>query len=157
MAALVAVGCNPYDPCISYDVANWAINLIVSDVKNLLDRFNSGEIGIDNDEMKQLAKVCKVVKEFIVSPWPEVATYAGDGMGQLHSNKIIPFSFIQRKLASISVFRKDRVGSSNAIKRALTTLTERGDLQEVSRATLTKDYNTSARAFMISNPKAFEL
>ena len=157
LAALVAVGCNPYDPVITIDIATWATNLIVADVRNLLERFNAGEIGVDNDETKQLAKVIATVKEFVVSPWPEVSKYAGDGMSNLHSNRIVPYSFIQRKLAAVAVFRKDRIGSSGAIKRALTTLTERGDLQEVSRATLSKDYGTSARAFMISHPRVFEL
>lgn len=157
LAALVAVGCNPYDPTISLDVATWATNIVVADIRNLLDRFNAGEIGVDNDETKQLAKIIATVKEFVVSPWPEVCKYAGDGMSNLHSNRIVPYSFLQRKLAAVAVFRKDRIGSSGAIKRALTTLTERGDLQEVSRATLSKDYGTSARAFMIANPRVFEL
>ncbi len=157
LGALVAVGCNPYDPTISLDVATWATNIVVADIRNLLDRFNAGEIGVDNDETKQLAKVIATIKEFVVSPWPEVSKYAGDGMSNLHSNRIVPYSFVQRKLAAVAVFRKDRIGSSSAIKRALTTLTERGDLQEVSRATLSKDYGTSARAFMVSNPRVFEL
>ena len=157
LAALVAVGCNPYDPIISVDAATWATNLIVADVRNLLDRFNAGEIGIDNDETKQLAKVISTMKEFVVSPWPDVVKYAGEGMSNLHSNRIVPYSFVQRKLAAVAVFRKDRIGSSGAIKRALKTLCERGDLQEVSRATLAKDYGTSAVAYMISNAKAFGL
>jgi len=157
LAALVAVGCNPYDPIISIDGATWATNLIVADVRNLLDRFNAGEIGIDNDETKQLAKVISTMKEFVVSPWPDVVKYAGEGMSVLHSNRIVPYSYIQRKLASVAVFRKDRIGSSGAIKRALKTLCERGDLQEVSRAVLSKDYGTSAVAYMISNAKAFGL
>lgn len=157
LAGLIAVGCNPYDPTITLDVATWATNVIVADVRNLLDRFNAGEIGVDNDETKQLGKVVATVKEFVVSPWPEVAKYAGDGMSNLHSNRIVPYSFLQRKLAAVAVFRKDRIGSSGALKRALTTLTERGDLQEISRATLAKDYGTSARAFMIANPRVFEL
>ncbi len=157
LGALVAVGCNPYDPTITLDVATWATNVIVADVRNLLDRFNAGEIGVDNDETKQLAKVIATVKDFVVSPWPEVSKYAGEGMSNLHSNRIVPYSFLQRKLAAVAVFRKDRIGSSGALKRALTTLTERGDLQEVSRATLAKDYGTSARAFMVANPRVFEL
>jgi len=157
LAGLVAVGCNPYDPTINIDVATWATNIIVADVRNLLDRFNAGEIGVDNDETKQLAKVVATVKEFVVSPWPDVSKYAGEGLSNLHSNKIVPYSFLQRKLAAVAVFRKDRIGSSGALKRALTTLTERGDLQEISRATLAKDYGTSARAFMVSNPRVFGL
>jgi len=157
LAGIIAVGCNPYDPTITADVASWAINLVVADVRNLLARFDAGEIGIDNDETKQLAKVIATVKDFVVLPWPDVAKYTGEGMSNLHSNKIIPYSYVQRRLAAVAVFRKDRIGASGAIKRALKTLCERGDLQEVSRATLAKDYGTSAVAYMIAHPDVFGL
>lgn len=157
LAAIIAVGCNPYDPNINSDVASWAINLVVADVRNLLARFDAGEIGIDNDETKQLAKVIGTVKDFVVSPWPDVAKYAGEGAGVLHSNRIIPYSYVQRRLAAVAVFRKDRIGASGAIKKALKTLCERGDLQEVSRATLSKEYNTTAVAYMVAHPGVFGL
>jgi hypothetical protein len=157
LAAIVAVGCNPYDPIINADIASWAINIVVADARNLLARFDAGEIGIDNDETKQLAKVISTTKDYVVSPWPEVAKYAGEGAGILHSNRIVTYSYIQRRLASVAVFKKDRIGSTGAIKRALKTLCERGDLQEVSRATLSKDYGTSAVAYMIAHPSAFGL
>lgn len=157
LAGIIAVGCNPYDPTITADVASWAINLVVADVRNLLARFDAGEIGIDNDETKQLAKVIATVKDFVVSPWPDVAKYAGEGMSNLHSNRIVPYSYVQRRLAAVAVFRKDRIGASGAIKRALKALCERGDLQEVSRATLAKDYGTSAVAYMVAHPGVFGL
>lgn len=157
LAGIIAVGCNPYDPTITADVASWAINLVVADVRNLLARFDAGEIGIDNDETKQLAKVIATVEDFVVSPWPDVAKYAGEGMSNLHSNRIVPYSYVQRRLAAVAVFRKDRIGASGAIKRALKTLCERGDLQEVSRATLAKDYGTSAVAYMVAHPGVFGL
>lgn len=157
LAGIVAVGNNPYDPVITSDVLSWATGVIVADVRNLLARFDAGEIGIDNDETKQLAKVIAAVKDFVVSPWPDVAKYAGEGASNLHSNRIVPYSYVQRKLAAVAVFRKDRIGASGAIKRALKTLCERGDLQEVSRATLSKDYGTSAVAYMIAHPGVFGL
>lgn len=157
LAALVAVGNNPYDPLINIEGATWAINLIVADVRNLLARFDAGEIGVDNDETKQLAKIIQCCKEYVVSPWADVAKYAGDSMSNLHSARIVPYSYVQRRLASVAVFKKDRIGSSGAIKRALKTLCERGDLQEMSRAVMGKDYGTSAVAYMIAHPHAFGL
>lgn len=157
LAALVAVGCNPYDPCITLEHATWATNLIVADVRNLLKRFDAGEIGIDNDETKQLTSCIGTVKDYIVKPWIEVVKYTGEGMSHLHNARIVPYSYIQRRLASVAVFKKDKLGSSTALKRALKTLTERGDLQEVSKATLAKDYGTSALCYMISNVKTFGL
>ncbi len=156
LAGLVAVGCNPYDPTISLDVATWATNIIVADVRNLLDRFNAGEIGVDNDETKQLAKVVHVIKDYMLTPWSDLEKYKA-GSAQLHNERIIPYSYLHKRLSQIAVFRKDRIGNSGAIKRALKTFTERGDLQEVSRATLSKDYGTTAVCYMVSNPRVFEL
>jgi hypothetical protein len=157
LAALIAVGNNPYDPIINMEIGEWATNIIVADVRNLLDRFNAGEIGVNNDELLQLNKVSSTIEEFLKSSWPEVSKTAGENCGNLHENKIVPYAFIQRKLASIAIFRKDRIGSSASIKRALNTLIERGDLQEISRAVLSKDYNTTVRAFMVSNFGNFNL
>jgi hypothetical protein len=156
LAAVVAVGCNPYDPIISVDNASWAIRLIVADVRNLSGKFEAGEIGIDNDESKQIVSVIKCIKEFISAPWSDVESYV-KGMGHLHAEKVIPFAFIQRKLGATAVFRKDRQGATNALKRALKTLTERGDLQELSKPTTSTKYNTTALCFMISIPKVFGL
>lgn len=157
LAAVVAVGCNPYDPIITTEIGNWAINIVIADTINLLQRFDSGEVGVDNDETKQLHKASSVIKDYVVSPWAEIMKYAGESMGHLHSARIVPYSYLQRRLASIAVFKKDRQGASSSLKRALKTLTERGDLQEVSRATMAKDYNTSALCYAIHNPKAFGL
>lgn len=157
LAATVAVGCNCYDPTITQEIFDWAVNIVLNDVNNLLGRFQAGEIGTDNDETKQLAAVTKAVKDYIVLPWPKVATYAGDGAGMLHANRIIPYAYIQRRLANSTVFKKDRIGSSAAIKRAMKTLEERGDLSAVNRGELKKTYATSQVAYMIEHPKVFGL
>lgn len=157
LAALVAVGCNPYDPIIDLNIVTWATNIVVADVRNLLNRFDAGEIGIDNDETKQLAKVAGTIREYVVSPWQDVSKYTGETFSHLHGAHVIPYCFLQRKLASVAVFKKDKKGSSESIKRALKTLVERGDIQELSRPTMVKEYKTSALAYMIANVKAFGL
>jgi hypothetical protein len=155
LAAIIAVGENPYNPKINSKSAKWAINLITHDCKKLLKKFDLGEIGIDNDEAKQIARLVEAVKDFVVKPWSEVRKTVTDNQQVLHSHKIVPFSYIQRKIANLSVYRKDRIGGTNALKRAIQTLCDRGDLQEMSRAELSKNYNTTARAFMISNTHTF--
>lgn len=150
LAGLVAVGLNPYNPLINVNIGSWAIEIVTNDARNFIQRFDAGEIGIDNDETKQLNKLVSTINDFVTLPWSDVGKYA-KGMGQLHSERIIPYCYIQRRLAAIAVFRKDRLGSSLSIKKAINTLIERGDLQEVSRATLSKDFNLTAKSFMISN------
>lgn len=155
LAALIAVGCNPYDPLITHDVAIWSINLIISDVRNLLRRFDAGDIGFETDETKQLQKVIDNIKDYVTMPWNEVSRYTSENTSKLHHDKIVPYGYLQRRLAAIAIFRKDKLGSSTAIKRALKTLVERGDLQEINKITLMKNYNVSAVCYVISNLKSF--
>jgi hypothetical protein len=155
LAGSIAVGENPYRPVITLAVAHWAIALVSADVRNFLLKFETGDVGVDNDENKQIAKVIEYTRDFVLKPWPEVAKYAGDGAGVLHSNKVIPYSYIQRRCAAVAVFRKDRQGATTAIKRAIKTLCERGDLAEVSRPKMATEYGTSAVAYMIQHPGVF--
>lgn len=157
LAAVVAVGVNPYAPTIDAKLAQWAIKIINNDAVNILRRFDAGEIGVDNEETKQMGAVIRAVKLFVVSPWADVAKYCGEGASNLHSARIVPYSYLHRRLASVATFRKDRQGATTAIKRALKTLTERGDLAEMSRAVLSKEYGTSSVAYMIERPAAFDI
>lgn len=154
LAALVAVGCDPYHPTINIEIASWAINLVIADVRNLLGKFDAGEIGIDNDETKQIQTLINTIKSFVVSPYSEVEKYVS-GMGHLHSERVVPYAYLQRKLAAVAVFRKDKAGSSNALKRAIKTLIERGDIAEISRSTMHQQYKTTAVAYMITVPRVF--
>lgn len=157
LGALIAVGVNPYDPLIGLDVANWAIEIVVNDVKKLLEKFDSGEVGTDNDETKQLTCIIKAVKEYIVSPWDHVKVYCVGLPPAIHGARIVPYCYLQRKLASVAVFKKDRQGSSMALKRAIATLLERGDMREINRPQMQRDFDNSSRAFAVENLQIFNL
>lgn len=157
LSALVAVGCHPYEPTITPDMVTWAMNITIADINNLLGRFDAGDIGDSSNEMKQMNKVVELVKKYIVSPWADISKSAGETNSHLHSARVIPYGFLQRHLVGMACFRNDRQGSTNAIKRAIKTLVERGDMQEVGRADMTKLYNTTANCYMITKPDAFGL
>ena len=156
LAALVALGCNPYEPMIDEIMANWALAIVVADVRNLLRRFDAGEIGIDNDETKQLARAIQIIKEYVIRPWSELEVYRVGNLN-LHAEKIIPYSFLHKRLCSNSEFKKDKQGASQALKRTLKTLIERGDIEEVNKQKLSTQYGTSAACYMIATPRAFGL
>lgn len=156
LAALIAVGCDPYHPTINSEQATWAINLVIADVRNILGKFDAGEIGIENDETRQLQTIIKTMADYVTLPFSEVEKYVA-GMGALHGERIIPYAYLQRRLAQVAIFRKDKMGSSYAIKRALKTLVERGDVEEVGRSTMVTKFKTAAVAYMIKVPRVFGL
>lgn len=157
MAALISVGVNPYNPVVDVDIATWGINIILADVKNIMSRFDNGEIGNDNDETQQIKKLCESVKTYVVSSWSDCSAYAGAGNQKLHSERIIPYAYLHKKLARNVLFKKDRQGATAALKKTLQTMLDRGDLLELSKPKLVTEYGTSQRAFSITNPKAFDI
>jgi hypothetical protein len=150
LAALVAVGISPYTPTIDINCADWAIRIVVADIRNLLGRFDAGEIGIDNDETRQLKRVIEVMKEWTDKPWSELESLKFGSLA-LHSERIIPYGFIQNKTQRMKEFKKDRQGATNALKRTLKTFEERGDIQQVGRTELASKFQTTASCYVVKN------
>jgi len=153
LGALIAVGCNYLRPVITAEIAHWSINIVRADCGNMLARFSNGSVGANSDEVNQVLDATRVVKEYIMSPYSTVERY-GVAMG-MHSERVIPYSYLSRRLQGISSFRKDRAGSTNAIKRVLQTFRERGDISELSPQVAHTRFNSSAKCFMITVPRAF--
>lgn len=155
MAALVAVGINPFDPVIDRQSSNWAIQLVMRDIRNISKRFEAGEVGVDNDETRQLTKLTDITKDYIFKPYSELSSY--NVPQAMHSERVIPYSYLHKRLASQSCYKKDRQGATNAIKRTLQTMIARGDIREIERSAMLKQFSTSAIGYAIVNPKTFGL
>lgn len=158
LASLIAVGCDFYHPAINMENANWAINLVLEDCSNVRRRFERGEVGQHNEEHQQLEGAIKAFKSYVVTAWKDfTSSYLGTTSAALHGNRIITYSFLHKRLAQTSVYRKDKMQATFAIKRALKTLAERGDIQEISKATAAKEHGYNGICYMITNLKAFGL
>lgn len=153
LAGLVAVGCDPYNPTITADSAAWALRIVEADANNLLGRFNAGEVGQNSNETKQINELVRVVKDYITKPWSELASYGGSAM--MHGERIIPWAFLQRKLANVAAFKGERIPASDVIRRTVKVLIERGDLAEVGKGQLIDKFSFRGNAYMISAPRAF--
>uniref|UniRef100_A0AAU6VZW1 Replicative primase/helicase n=1 Tax=Pseudomonas phage Pavpe01 TaxID=3138545 RepID=A0AAU6VZW1_9VIRU len=155
LAGLVAVGCDPYNPTITPDSAAWAIRIVEADSNNLLGRFNAGEVGQNSSEVKQISELVRIVKEYITKPWSEIASYGGSAM--MHGERIIPWAYMQRKLANVSAFKGERIPASDVIRRTVKLLLERGDLAEVGKGQLIERFSFRGNAYMVAAPRAFGL
>ena len=155
LAALVAVGINPYTPRICEETAKWAIRLINDDILLMLSKFEAGEVGSDSSETRQMSDMVAIFKEYLLKPYSELERYVvHPGM---HAERVVPYSFLQRRLASYSSFKSDRQGVSGALKRTIQTLMDRGDIAEVPRGELKNKFDTVMRSFMVTIPRTFGL
>ena len=151
LAALVAVGHNPYQPVISLEQMQWAIDIEHYSIISLIGKLEAGEAG-DATEERRIEAIRNAIKFYIESPWHSVKGYGVDGY--IHEQRIIPYQYLQRKINKIKAFKKEGyLDQSDLLKKTLKILVERGDIAEISKAVLAKDYNFSGGAFALSNPK----
>lgn len=149
IAALIAVGVNMYNPMIEVAHVEWAIEMVNNDIKALMTKFDSGNIGQSSSESKQQTEVINIVSEYLRKPFAEIKRYHASEM--LHQAKVIPYAYINRRLIAATAFRTDRSGATPAIKRALQSLIDSGKLREVGRNDMAVKYGSTQRAFMVSD------
>ena len=155
MAALVAVGCNYFNPVITKDIAEWAIRIVESDVKAFMTRFKSGEVGTVGDDA-QVKKLTEIIRDYITLEWNQVKSYINSNNAKaLHDNKIVAYAYMQKRSFSSKQFYKDRMGSTVALKRAIQILCDSGSLQELSSGEIIKSFGYNSKAYAVKNIEDF--
>lgn len=154
LAALLAVGCNYINPVINVECANWALQLIVTDVNNLLARFENGDIGQNNVQNDQTVEIRKAFKKYATSSWDELQKCTGSTL-ITWKERIVPHAFISAFCRQRACFKNDKLGPINAIKTCITALLECGEIVELSPQQKKEKGITSghAKAYMISGMK----
>lgn len=151
LAALVAIGVHYIEPVITLEHAQWAYNLVVMDILSIANRFSRGEIGKNTDENKQGNAVLRACAEYLSADFRSIKSYGVDAC--LHEAKIIPYSFLSRKVRTTSIFMNDKKGATDALKRTVHGLLDAGDLKEIGKHEMHKKYTYSGRAFMLASPE----
>lgn len=151
LSALVAVGRDMYHPVVQLEDAEWAYNLMADNVKKLADRFEQGRIGAQVNEANQMEELFNAIKKYLT--WPVNKLYSYVATPELHAAKIVSYGTVHKMLAKRAAFRKDRIGATNAIKRAINVMVESGDLQEVPHNTLWEKYSKTGKAYVVTNLK----
>jgi hypothetical protein len=151
LAAIVSVGINMWNPTIEESHLQWAIGMVDDDIKTLTEKFETGKIGANTQEIKQIDEVVRVIKEYATGEWKDVVKYSSAKDRPLHAEKVIPYSYISKRLISCAAFRVDKMGATFAIKRTLQILLDRDHIQELSREQLKTKFGTTQKSYMITN------
>lgn len=149
LSALIAVGENMIDPTINEAAMTWAANLVQADIAALTDKFESGEIGANTFEVRQAQDIVRMIKEYVYSPYDKVEKYIQFKSSDMHSDKIVPYIYLNKRLSPLSSFRNDKLGPTVAIKRAIQNLIDNDRIREVGKKWVGDKYGTSQRAFII--------
>lgn len=153
-AGLIAVGCNMSDPQIEVSCIQLAINMVQKDIKDLLNKFEKGEIGSNTQEMKQDAELIRFIKEYINGDLAHVSKYVNTY--KMHDKKVIPYAYLSRRTAANACYKADRLGATAALKRAIQVLIDSDKIRELNKRDLIIEFGTTQRAFLVSNTKILE-
>lgn len=149
IAALIAVGINMSDPVITVEHFNWAVNMVMSDIKALSEKFEAGEVGSSASELKQHNEVRRMFKEFITRDWEYISKYCE--LEAFHKDKVVPYRYINKRLSDTAAFRKDTVKPSVSIKRVIQTMLDGGEIVEVNKQQMAEKYKTAQKAYVIAD------
>lgn len=155
LSGLIAVGINMYEPMITLDCVKWAHELIEHDINNMLTKFEAGKIGRETGEQNQIDEVKKIIKDYIWRGYD--ATLQKYGIdSRMHSDRMIPLSYLQRRLIQKNAFKSDRIGATNALKRTLDALVHADTMRELRQIDVNARYQTLAKLYFIADISKFE-
>lgn len=143
IAALLAVGRNYINPCISVDDFIWARDIVENDIRALAHKFDEGTVGKSSDEIKQMKDIQRVIKQYVTEPCPKIADY------RMHSNKVVSHSFLSTRLYSMAAFRNDRIGQKVSVDRAVKVMLESGWLISIPEAKMLKEFGSTVKAYQV--------
>lgn len=153
LAGIVSIGINMYDPIITSEHINWAIEMVSNDIATLSKRFESGDVGSNTEEIKQIELLLRITKEYVMSDYETVAKYIGkdEKAKMLHHHKVIPYAYLSRKLLTYAPFKNDKRGATEALKRCLQVLCDRDSFREISKHEMTNRFGSTQKAFAVSD------
>lgn len=152
LAALAAVGIDSLQPKITLECAKWAVYMVLRSMATTLKHFEMGDFARAGDETAQERALRKVIYEYLVLPWENLRGYIkDDSLEGAHKNRIIPFVYLQRRLASSSVFYKDKMGATYALKRSLRQLEEVGEIATIPKADAIKKSGRNMVLFAVTS------
>jgi len=145
LSALMAVGMDSNNPTINTDCARWAVQMVDSDVKAMLEHFTEGSVG--SGDAKQVFDVRKKMEKYMQG---EVGNLKSSGAtSKMIKDKVVPLCYLQRQLYPMASFRNDRLGAGNALKKALALMLEAGIIQEVPKPQMMEKYSFRMTAYVV--------
>jgi Protein of unknown function (DUF3987) len=153
IAAVIAVGVNPYKPTIEESHMQWAMRLVIRDIEITLQKFDRGQIGRDANEAAQVDLIVEAIREYMTRPYENLTGYQVSE--QMHKDKVIPQSYIQRRVLNRPAFIKDRVGATVAMKRSIDHLINEGSLVEMKPYQIYNKYQKAGKVYMVMDVYRF--
>lgn len=126
-AGLIAVGIDPYNPVVTKEIADMAIQLTEAGIAPIMRAFHADEFGSGNHRQRE--RVLKVIERFMhMTPAQRKSNQVGARYLEGH---VVPLNFISKYTRRNAAFTNDKMGANSALKNCLNFMCEAGELVKV--------------------------
>ena len=140
LAALLAVGVNPYKPLVTADLARWAIEFTSAEITAVVARFGTGDVG--SGDTKQFNDLKRIIENHFQKPSVADAQLAKAGL--------VSYRTLLRRVACLASYRSDKLGATKALQTALKAMVDSGMLVELNKLQVMEKYGFSGICYSLS-------
>ena len=152
LSALVAVGLNPVKPVVTKECVEWALHVLRLDIQKLSEKVVEGRIGSDSGELLQQSELRKSIRNYLLLDFANTKRIGNSEISKLmFDHGVVPMFFLSNKLIRKACFKKDRIGATNSLKRALQCLIDNGELYRLKKTESQSQFGFSGECFAILN------
>lgn len=142
LAALVAVGVNPYNAVVTADVAQWAIKMIEADIRSLLNRYEAGDVG--EGDSKLFSDLTTVLTNYFGRKAPK-------DYEEFHAKGCVAIRHLQQRTANRGAFRNHRNGATRALKDTLEAMCDLGLLVRLDKKRASEWFGTTSAVYCLGD------
>lgn len=152
LAALIAVGVNFTVPTITLEIFEWAADLVIHSTYSLLDRFEAGEIGEDDDSEHSHIKIIEAaIREYLLMDFKDI----GKGYKvtrEMFDGKVIPYSYLLPVVGYKIKGDTFQTRGTEGLRRALETMVNVGTIIALQKnKEMREKYKSGVQMYLVSN------
>lgn len=131
LSALLAVGCDPQQPVVTGELAEWARQFVTRDVELISAKFRTGDVG--EGQSKQEVDLYTAIKDYLRMKPDARRSYRVPE--KLLEQPLVPYHYLRRRLRNVVSFKDDRRGFGDALEDMLAAMVKAEQLVLVDRRT----------------------
>ena len=145
VAALLAVCDNFRTPIATEEHAEWALNLIHSDINIMKRKMQEGDVG-DGDSVRE-RKLLATLRDYLRSPLAPGYKLPDT----MRATGVVARKYLQIRLQRTNSFVKHRLGQTAALDMTIKSLVDSGYMVELSKDKIHEQWGAIGRAYQIVN------
>lgn len=147
LAALLAVGCNIYDPVVTGPLAQWAIDFVRREVDMMTTRFESGQVGDGGNAHEHEIAVRVAINKLATMDAKTAVNYKVPA--QCVGKGIITHAYLTAYLKNRQPFKGDKRGAGRALAETIKEMLTAGILIEVPKVQAQSQFRLTGAAYTI--------